>query len=76
MTPRDRLAVLRRLFKEQPGPITTGMAHAYYRAHGIAPHRSTARRDLAVLVRQGLIVVTGDEYNARRFWLRTMGGGR
>lgn len=75
MTPRDRLAVLRRLFKEQPGPITTGMAHAYYRAQGIAPHRTTARKDLHTLVKQGLLTATGPEDN-RRFWLRTMGGGR
>jgi len=75
MTPRDRLAVLRRLFKEQPSPITTGMAHAYYRAQGISPHRSTARGDLATLVQQGLIYWTGPTDN-RKFWLKSIGGGR
>lgn len=74
MTARDRLAVLRRLVKEQPGPITTGMAHGYYLAKGVAPNRSTARADLHTLVRQGLLTVTGPE-NDRRFWLRSVGGG-
>lgn len=75
MTPRDRLAVLRRLFKEQPGPITTGMAHDYYKAKGIAPNRGTARGDLKTLVEQGLLYTTGDDSN-RKFWLKKHGGSR
>nr|WSX48855.1 hypothetical protein OG409_07790 [Streptomyces sp. NBC_00974] len=75
MTPRDRLAVLRRLFTEQPGPITTGMAHRYYQAQGIAPHRATARGDLKTLVDQGLVYTTGPDHDIR-FWLKTSGGGR
>ncbi|MFJ5804817.1 hypothetical protein [Streptomyces sp. NPDC093093] len=63
------------MFKEQPGPITTGMAHKYYMAKGVATQRSTARGDLHRLVAQGLLTVTGPE-NERRFWLRPTGGGR
>ncbi|MEU4947669.1 hypothetical protein [Streptomyces lavendulae] len=75
MTPRDRLAVLRRLFVEQPGPITTGMVVAYYQAAGMAPGRNTARHDLRRAQQQGLIYHTGADDN-RRWWLRSIGGGR
>ena len=75
MTPRDRLAVLRAMFRDRQGPITTGMVHDWYRAKGIAPHRTTARGDLKTLVEQGLIYATGAQ-DDRKFWLRTLGGGR
>jgi hypothetical protein len=75
MTARGRLAVLRRLFEQQPGPITTGMVHAHYQAQGIAPQRTTARMDLKMLVAQGLLYETGPD-DDRKFWLKPAGGGR
>lgn len=75
MTPRDRLAILRMLFRDQPGPITTGMVHEHYQAKGIAPSRTTARQDLKTLVLQDLIYATGPQ-DDRKFWLKTSGGGR
>lgn len=76
MTPRDRLQVLRRLFRDQRGPITTGMVHQLYQAKGIAPLRATARQDLERLVREGLAYTTGPD-NDRKYWLnRRDGGGR
>ncbi|MFD9569934.1 hypothetical protein ACFWBI_08830 [Streptomyces sp. NPDC059982] len=75
MSARDRLAVLRRLFEQQPGPLRTGQVTDYYRAHGIAPTRNTARHDLRTATEQGLIYSTGPT-NDRRWWLRSIGGGR
>lgn len=75
MTPRDRLAVLRRLFRDRPGPVTTGMVHEQYRAKGISSQRTTARHDLKTLVREGLIYTTGPD-NDLKFWLRSIDGGR
>ncbi len=75
MTARDRLAVLRRLFEQQPGPIRTGMVHRHYLALGIATQRSTARQDLERLVQNGLVYVIGAQ-NDRRYFLKTVGGGR
>lgn len=75
MTSRDRLAVLRAMFRDRPGPITTGMVHEQYRAKGIATCRTTARQDLKTLVQQDLIYTTGPD-NDRRFWLKTLEAGR
>lgn len=75
MTPRDRLAALRRYFRDWQGPITTGMVHDWYRAKGIASCRTTARQDLKTLVQEDLIYTTGPD-NDRRFWLKTLEAGR
>ncbi|MEU6758021.1 hypothetical protein [Streptomyces sp. NPDC046685] len=75
MTARDRRAMLRRPFTEQPGPLRTGQVRAYYQAHGLAPCRTTARTDLKTLERLGLIYATGPT-DDRRWWLRAIGGGR
>lgn len=75
MTPRDRLAVLRRLFRDRQGPVTTGMVHDYYRAKGISAQRTTARHDLKTLVRQGLIYAKGPD-NDLKFFLKTLEAGR
>ncbi|MFB6809459.1 hypothetical protein [Streptomyces sp. NPDC056387] len=68
-----RLRLLRRLFRDHDGPVTTGMAHRLYQAKGI-PCRTTARRDLEELVREGLIHAVGPE-NDRKYLL-TKDGGR
>lgn len=72
MTGRDRLHVLRRLFRDQRGPITTGMVHTLYRNSGLAPSRTTARADLKTLVNEGLIYATGPTSN-RKYWLKQTG---
>lgn len=75
MTAADRRAMLRRYFTEQPGPLRTGQVCTYYQANGLAPCRTTARKDLATLDRLGLIYATGPDHD-RRWWLRAIGGGR
>ncbi|MFJ3173759.1 hypothetical protein ACIPJK_23670 [Streptomyces roseus] len=74
MSARDRLRVLRALFRDHDGPVTTGMAHHHYQAKGISPHRTTARADLELLARQGLIHAVGPENNRR--YVLTKAGGR
>ncbi|MFJ3923073.1 hypothetical protein [Streptomyces sp. NPDC090022] len=71
MSAADRLAILRRLFRDHDGPITTGMAHREYQARGI-PCRTTARRDLEQLAREGLIHPVGAE-NDRKYLLTKVG---
>ncbi|MFG2617755.1 hypothetical protein ACGFXC_09000 [Streptomyces sp. NPDC048507] len=75
MTARDRLTVLRRLFEQQPGPLRTGAIVTHYRVQGLAPGRNTVRHDLRRAVDRGLIYSTGPD-NDRRWWLRSIGGGR
>jgi hypothetical protein len=40
---------------------TTGEVHGLYRALGLSPQRSTARRDLQHLASRGRLVATGPE---------------
>lgn len=61
------LAEVRRL----GGRITTGQAHAFYRATGRSPHRTTARRDLQFYARRGVLTERGNASN--RFY--TLHGG-
>ncbi|MFI8360771.1 hypothetical protein ACIGD1_11485 [Streptomyces sp. NPDC085612] len=75
MTARDRLHVLRRAVRDYPGPWRTGMAHRLYLAKGIAPQRRTAKLDLEALVAQGLLYRQGPR-NDRRYFLKSIGGGR
>ena len=72
MTPRDRLHVLRRLFRDRRGPITSGQVQAYYRAANLATGRTTARVDLKALASEGLIYSTGATNN-RKYWLKETG---
>ncbi|MCB5168050.1 hypothetical protein LG634_24885 [Streptomyces bambusae] len=75
-TRRDelRLAALRQLFAQQPGPLTTGQVWTYYRAHGLATCRTTARRDLEQLTREGLLTQLGPD-NDRSYRMNLHTGG-
>ncbi|MFJ1865489.1 hypothetical protein ACIOD1_12740 [Streptomyces sp. NPDC088097] len=75
MSARARIAVLHRLFVQQPGPIKTGSVVTYYQVQGLAPGRNTVRHDLRAAYQKGLIYHTGPE-NDRRWHLRSIGGGR
>lgn len=52
---RALLAEIRRV----GGRYTTGDAHAFYRATGHGPCRTTARKDLQWWTRRGVLVATG-----------------
>jgi hypothetical protein len=54
------------------GRYTTGQAHAFYRATGYGPCRTTARKDLQWWARRGALVETGAA-NERGYWIA--GGG-
>lgn len=41
------------------GQMTTGQAHAFYRATGWGPCRTTARKDLQAMARRGVLVERG-----------------
>ncbi|MFK0182487.1 hypothetical protein ACIQVR_41795 [Streptomyces xanthochromogenes] len=71
MSAPDRLAILRQAVREHPGPWTTRTVQTLYKTHGHnAPHRKTARDDLALLARQGLLLCR-DERDCRSYWLNT-----
>jgi hypothetical protein len=55
------------------GHITTGQAHAFYRATGWGPCRTTARKDLQRLTRDGELTEHGPD-NARTYTLNWKGG--
>ena len=42
--------------------MTTGQAHAFYRATGWGPCRTTARKDLQAMARRGVLVERGPEH--------------
>lgn len=60
---RELLAEIERL-----GHITTGQAHRFYRATGYGPCRTTARKDLQVLARDGVLIEHGPD-NGRTYRL-------
>lgn len=57
------------------GRITTGQAHRFYRATGYGPCRTTARKDLQALARDGVLIEHGPD-NGRTYRLNTAKGGR
>jgi hypothetical protein len=65
----------RRLLAEirRTGHITTGQAHAFYRATGWGRCRTTARKDLQRLTRDGVLTEHGPD-NARTYTLNWKGG--
>lgn len=71
MSAPARLTILRRAVTEDPGPWTTRAVQALYRSTGCAtPYRKTARDDLALLARQGLLLCR-DLKDCRTYWLNT-----
>lgn len=65
MSAADRLALLRRAVRDYQGEWTTRRVQQLYRSHAYAaPLRKTARDDLALLHRQGLLVL--DDAPGRR----------
>lgn len=56
------------------GHITTGQAHAFYRATGYGPCRTTARKDLQALARDGVLIEHGPD-NGRTYHLNGAKGG-
>lgn len=50
------------------GQMTTGQAHAFYRATGWGPCRTTARKDLQAMARRGVLVERGPD-NGRTYTL-------
>jgi hypothetical protein len=67
---RQLLAEIRR----NGGRISTGQAHAFYRATGHGPCRSTARSDLKYYVARGVLVQRGPD-NGRLYTLAPQKGG-
>lgn len=66
---RELLAETRRI----GGHITTGQAHRFYRATGYGPCRTTARKDLQALARDGVLIEHGPD-NGRTYHLNTAKG--
>ncbi|MGJ5831361.1 hypothetical protein [Streptomyces ossamyceticus] len=61
---RALLAEIRRV----GGRYTTGQAHAFYRATGHGPCRTTARKDSQWWERRGVLVATGTA-DTRGYWI-------
>lgn len=59
---------------ERTGRITTGQAHRFYRATGYGPCRTTARKDLQALARNGVLIEHGPD-NGRTYHLNHAKGG-
>ena len=76
MADRDRTRRRQLLAEiERIGHITTGQAHRFYRATGYGPCRTTARKDLQALARDGVLIEHGPD-NGRGYRLNTAKGGR
>lgn len=71
----DRRTRLLAALREQVGPIRTGQVMQLYRANGWGPSRTTARRDLQHLARQGVLNEHGDDSD-RWYTLNSAGGDR
>lgn len=71
MVDRDRRRALLAEIRRIGGRITAGQAHAFYRATGWGPCRSTARADLKYYTRRGVLTQRGPD-NARAY---TINGG-
>ncbi|MEU3219989.1 hypothetical protein [Streptomyces sp. NPDC006971] len=77
MSAADRLSILRRAVRDYQGEWTTCRVQRLYRARAYAaPFRRTARQDLAVLARQGLLVLDDTDPGRRVFRLARANGGR
>ncbi|MFF4661999.1 hypothetical protein [Streptomyces sp. NPDC001282] len=76
MSAADRLSLLRRAIRDYQGEWTTCRVQRLYRARAYAaPLRKTARDDLALLARQGLLVLDDTNPGRRVFRLaRAIGG--
>ncbi|MFJ1695740.1 hypothetical protein ACIOHC_11400 [Streptomyces sp. NPDC088252] len=76
MAAADRLALLRRAVRDHQGEWTTRRVRELYRSRAYdAPFRRTARQDLAVLARQGLLVLDDTDPGRRVFRLNHAHGG-
>ncbi|MEU6872424.1 hypothetical protein [Streptomyces sp. NPDC046751] len=77
MSASDRLALLRLAIRDRGAtPWTTRMVQQLYRARGYdAPLRKTARDDLALLARQGLLVLDDTDPGRRCYRLNHAHGG-
>lgn len=67
---RDRRRALLAEIRRVGGRITAGQAHAFYRATGHSPCRSTARADLKYYTRRGVLAACGPD-NGRAYTLRS-----
>lgn len=69
---RDQITLRRRQLlteiRRVGGRYTTGQAHAFYRATGHGPCRTTARKDLQWWTRRGVLVATGTA-DTRGYWI-------
>ncbi|MFJ8855153.1 hypothetical protein [Streptomyces sp. NPDC102437] len=76
MSAADRLALLRHAVQDDQGEWTTDRVRDLCRAREYAaPFRRTARQDLAVLAKQGLLVLDDTDRGRRVFRpARTNGG--
>jgi hypothetical protein len=73
----DRLAVLRAAVRDYQGEWTTRTVLNLYRAKGHnVPQRKTARDDLALLARQGLLVLDDTNPGRRVFRLNAQRGAQ
>lgn len=71
---RPRRRSLLKEIRRIGGHITAGQAHAFYRATGWGPCRSTARHDLKYYARRGVLAICGPD-NGRRYTLAPQKGG-
>ena len=77
MSAADRLTILRRAIRDYQGEWTTRRVWQLYRARGYnAPQRKTARDDLALLQRQGLLILDDTDPCRRVFRLNHAVGGQ
>ncbi|MGW3164784.1 hypothetical protein ACWC9Q_18310 [Streptomyces sp. NPDC001142] len=77
MSAADRLSLLRRAVRDSRGEWTTHRVQELYRSRAYAaPFRRTARQDLAVLARQGLLVLDDTDPGRRVFRLAHANGGQ
>ena len=77
MSAADRLALLRRAIRDHDGDWTTTKVQALYRAHQYAaPYRRTAKRDLALLHRQGLLILDDTDPGRRCYRMNYAYGGQ
>lgn len=76
MSAANRLALLRRAVRDGRGEWTTHRVQDLYRASSYAaPFRRTARQDLSVLARQGLLVLDDTDPGRRCYRLNHAHGG-
>ncbi|MFD9567714.1 hypothetical protein [Streptomyces sp. NPDC059994] len=75
MSARDRLQILHDAALQQPSlRWTSGLVQRLYQQHGHdVPHRRTAKDDLALLARQGLLRACGPE-NGRYYLFNSWSG--